>query len=189
MKYWMVVAAGLAASVWSVQGAGVRLVRTDGVPEALAEHARAALERNANVRAEGTASEARVEEGESLKAFGARAAGERDGLAVVLAASAENASFGALDREGGVATLNVSLLAGDGVSADTLAARVQREVLRGYGWLAGLEGCPFPLCVLTACGSPEELDTMSMNYCPPCWEKLRGLEAEKGLEVLPVAQP
>ncbi|MBR6021546.1 MAG: hypothetical protein IK066_03910 [Kiritimatiellae bacterium] len=188
MKKWlvMVAVAGAAAASW---GSGVRVLWTSGVGEAYGEAARAALERNANVDAAAAAVDAAEEDGEDLKAFGARVAGDWDGLTIVLAAAGNSESFGVLDRDRGVASINVSRLADGHPAAEQLAGRVTREVLRGYAWLVGLEWCPFPLCVLTGCHSPEELDSMSLNYCPPCWEKIRGLETELGFELLPVAQP
>lgn len=189
MNRWlaMMAAAGVAATA---AGAGVRVLWTDGVSEALGQRAGESVERNASVRVERAGVSAAVEEGERLKTFGARVAGEdAEGLTVVLASAEGDPLFGALDRERGVATLNVARLAEGDVDGERLERRVARETLRGYAWLAGMETCPFPLCVLAGCGSPEALDAMSMNYCPPCWEKLRGLEAEKGLEVLPIAQP
>ena len=56
--------------------------------------------------------------------------------------------------------------------------------LRILAMLAGVEACPFPLCVLTGFSDPAELDEMSENYCPPCFERLRKAMLEKGAHLL-----
>ena len=89
--------------------------------------------------------------------------------------------------EDGVAFLNVARLGDEGTPAQTLSARANREALRAYAHLMEVPPCPFPLCVLTHCGSVEALDGMSRSYCPPCWERLRLAAAERGFDVLPVS--
>lgn len=180
----ILVAGALAAQAF---GADVRVSRGEGVAESLAESVAAALERNGNVEV-GVAAGPERAEGESAADYALRA-GAGEGIALVLIDDEGEEIGGKAFAEEGVALLNLARLGDKDTPAQTLVARACREALRAYAHLMGLPPCPFPLCVLTHCGSVEALDEMSQSYCPPCWESMRALAAEKGFEVLPVAQP
>ena len=180
-------AALVAALAWGTAafGADIRVVRGEGVAESLAEGVVQTLAENANIEASMVPGPAR-EEGEEVAAYALRAGGE-EGVSLVVVDWPEEEIGGKAWVEEGVAFLNVALLGDEGTPAQTLSARANREALRAYAHLMGVPPCPFPLCVLTHCGSVDALDEMSRSYCPPCWERLRLAAAERGFNVLPVS--
>lgn len=167
-------------------GAGVRVVRGEGVAESLAEAVAQTLAENASVGASVVPGAPRGD-GEDAAAHALRSGGGGEGLALVLVDWPGEEIGGKAWVEDGVALLNVARLGDGETPAQTLAARAGRETLRAYAHLMGVPPCPFPLCVLAPCGSVEALDGMSRSYCPPCWERVRLAAAERGFDVLPVA--
>ena len=59
--------------------------------------------------------------------------------------------------------------------------RVSKETIRGIAMAAGLELCPFFRCALMANESERDLDTKSLNCCPPCQGKLNDAIQQRGL--------
>lgn len=187
-KIWTLLAMG-AFVAGGAAGADVRVVRAEGVAEGVAASVEASIDKNASVGTEVVQGGARVE-GESAEDFARREGARTDGGVSLVLVDWEDEEIGGLSRpEEGFALLNVARLAGEEpVPGDVLARRADREALRAHAHLMGVPPCPFPLCVLTRCGSVEALDSMSMNYCPPCWEKMREVQAAKGFDVRPVAR-
>jgi hypothetical protein len=58
------------------------------------------------------------------------------------------------------ALVNVAALGGDGVPADRLADRVQKETMRAFGMLLGAAHSNFESCVLKPVLKPEDLDAL-----------------------------
>lgn len=187
-KIWTLLAAG-ALVAGGAAGADVRVVRAEGVAEGVAASVAASLAGNANVETRVVQGGARAE-GESAEDFARREGARKDGGVSLVLVDWEDEETGGLARpEEGFALLNVARLAGETpVPGDVLARRADREALRAHAHLMGVPPCPFPLCVLTRCGSVEALDSMSMNYCPPCWEKMREVQKKKGLDVKPAVR-
>jgi len=186
MKKGLAILAALAAA-WAAggaSGANVRIVRAEGVPEGMAASVASAIEHGANVPAEIVRGGTRAE-GESAEDFARREGAREDGVSLVLVDWDDEPTGGLARPEEGFAFLNLARLADGPVPGDVLAGRADREALRAHAHLMGIPPCPFPLCVLTQCGSVEALDSMSGSYCPPCWETIRKVEAEKGFELLP----
>ena len=69
---------------------------------------------------------------------------------------------------------------------ELLDGRAGQEALRELAILLDVASCPFPLCVLRGYADPAELDEMSDNYCPPCFERVRHAMLTRGGHILAI---
>lgn len=194
---WLVLAGAVAwgaTAAWGwfriepkeVPGTPLRLVAGQNVPDGLGEAVKAYLEKHARVGVELASAE--MDGGEALDVAGQKAsesAGGKEGaVATIVLAWAEDGRQVSCRPEEGFGVLNVARLGGEQLAAEIMRRRAGQESLRILAMLAGVEACPFPLCVLTGFSDPAELDEMSENYCPPCFERLRKAMMEKGAHLL-----
>lgn len=200
MALWMVLAVTVAwgASAWGwfhietkeVPGGPIRLVAGQDVPAGLGEAVKAYVEKNARVGVELVAAE--MDGSEPLDVAGQKAvesAGGKEGaVATIVLAKSEDKRQVACRPEDGFGVLNVLRLGGESLAAELMERRAGQESLRILAILMGQAPCPFPLCVLTGYSDPAELDEMSANYCPPCFEQIRKAAMEKGVHLLAIPE-
>ncbi len=184
-----------SASAWmhtppgEIVGADVRLVASPGLPDGLADAVRDYVERNARL---GVALlSAPIDPAAPLDQAGrdalARCGAPHAALATLLLVPSDDPHRGSCWPAESFAVLNVSRMGGLHLDRAILEKRTSQEALRALAVLLGIEPCPFPLCVLTAFSDPAELDEMSDNYCPPCFDRIRHAAIQKGGHALPIA--
>lgn len=92
-----------------------------------------------------------------------------------------------IERDLETATVNVAqLFAKD---RTVFMKRLQRQVMRGAGFLFGLKPAPDPFCVTRHYHTLDELDKMGMNFCPPWQGRFKKAAQEKGLADLTPRPP
>ena len=193
----LLLAAASPAQAWmdtspnEVPGAPIRIVAADTLPDGLADFLRDYVQKNAKVGVDLVVAPVDAEKplDEAARAA-ALTADSSDGAekavaTIVVAKSADERRVSARPDEA-FAVLNTSRLGGDSLALDLLEGRAGQEVLRELAILLGVEPCPFPLCVLTGYSDPAELDEMSDNYCPPCFERIRHAMLERGGHILAI---
>jgi predicted Zn-dependent protease len=109
------------------------------------------------------------------------------------AGTATNAFYSgeAVYADRAVAILGMEPLAtAESVKADTLdemhARRVEKQVVRAFGLLLGLEPCPLTRCALSQYRGKGALDAKGRTLCPPCsekaWKRLEELGVTRTME-------
>lgn len=72
-----------------------------------------------------------------------------------------------------VVIVNVRTLMTDGADEETIARRIERQVIRGIAMLYGLEASPNPLSAMWNYTTLEQLDAIGRNLDPPWLRKLQ----------------
>lgn len=99
---------------------------------------------------------------------------------IVLGSFGTEVSQGCYLPDDRIALVNLSRLAADDPDGKLLR-RAGQEALRIAAMSLDVPACPFHLCVLYPCPSAAKLDSMSGNYCPPCYVRIRDLAAPRNL--------
>lgn len=99
---------------------------------------------------------------------------------IVLGSFGTEVSQGCFLPDDRLALINLSRLADDDPDGKLLR-RAGQEALRIAAMALDIPACPFHLCVLYPCPSAERLDSMSGNYCPPCYVRIHDLAATRNL--------
>lgn len=187
MKKWIgVLLILMLAAAAHAEGTRAFVLSTAGdVDPSVAEQVRSHLEEFGSVRVR-LGDPVAMEAGETLEDVGrsaARALGENDYAVIVLARPTDDQPQGICLPEDHFAILNLSKLQ-VGVDQKMMVRRADREAMRVMAWLLDMSQCPFPLCVLVHYDTVEDLDTMSMSFCPPCHDRFLRLADKAGLELL-----
>lgn len=173
-----------------VPGEPVRLVAGQDVPDGLGESVKAYLEKHARVGV--VLASAEMDGSDPLDVAGQKAAeaagGKAGAVATIVLAKSEDKRQVSCRPEEGFGVLNVPRLGGESLAEEIVSRRAGQESLRILAILAEQAPCPFPLCVLTGYSDPAELDEMSENYCPPCFERIRKALMEKGAHLLAIEE-
>lgn len=192
MKKYVLIAMGLlAAAVAQAAEERVFALATAGeVDAALAERVRANLEEasGAVVR---FAAPIPLEAGQAMDDIGraaVRTLTDGDFAVIVLARPLDDRPQGVCLPKERLAVLNVAKLE-VGVDAAKLERRATQESLRVMAMLLDMAPCPFPLCVLVGYEKTEDLDQMSGNFCPPCYDRFTRVAREAGLRLIEEAAP
>ncbi|MBQ9344985.1 MAG: hypothetical protein IJT88_07225 [Kiritimatiellae bacterium] len=194
------VALGMAAGVtWGwmdtppdeVAGAPLRLVAAETLPDGLGAFVKAYVEKNAKVGVElvSLPVDATLPMDEAARAVAEQAAaaeGAEKAVATLVIVASDDARMVSVRPAEGVAVLNVVRLGGKNLARELLDGRAGQEALRELAILLDVASCPFPLCVLRGYADPAELDEMSDNYCPPCFERVRHAMLTRGGHILAI---
>ncbi|NKB24723.1 MAG: hypothetical protein GKR87_10195 [Kiritimatiellae bacterium] len=84
-----------------------------------------------------------------------------------------------------VAVINVPSLKDGTEDHQQYQWRLDRQVIRSFGFLAGREYCSNPSCVLKQYRTLKELDQVGRNFCPPDAQKFRKEAKVQGAQFLP----
>ena len=103
------------------------------------------------------------------------------GVVVLFDAPEGVTNHGMINPAKRVSVVNVDAMASD--DPGVLERRIQRQAIRGFGFLMGLETSPNPQSALAAYGSIEELDKIGRNFDPPWLLKLQERAKELGLAI------
>lgn len=192
MKKYVLIAMGLLAAAFA-QAAEERvfaLATAGEVDAALAERVRVNLE-DASGAAVRFAAPIPLEAGQAMDDIGraaVRTLTEGDFAVIVLARPLDDRPQGVCLPKERFAVLNVAKLeVGD--AAAKLERRATQEGLRVMAMLLDMAPCPFPLCVLVGYEKTEDLDQMSGNFCPPCFDRFTRVAGEAGLRLIEEAAP
>ena len=194
------VALGMAAGVaWGwmdtppdeVAGAPLRLVAAETLPDGLGAFVKAYVEKNAKIGVElvSLPVDATLPMDEAARAVAEQAAaaeGAEKAVATLVIVASDDARMVSVRPAEGVAVLNVVRLGGKNLARELLEGRAGQEALRELAILLDVASCPFPLCVLRGYADPAELDEMSDNYCPPCFERVRHAMLTRGGHILAI---
>lgn len=183
-----------SASAWmhtppgEIAGADIRLIASPDLPDGLAESVRAYIEKNARLGVALLSSP--IDPALPLDQAGrdalARCGGTDGAIVTLLLVPSDDEHRGSCWPAEAFGVINVSRMGGARLDRSILEKRTSQESLRVIAILLGIEPCPFPLCVLTAFSDPAELDEMSDNYCPPCFDRIRYTAIQKGGHVLSI---
>ena len=80
-----------------------------------------------------------------------------------------------------VSILSLNMLKPSTNDAEMFARRVEKETMRQIGRMIGMEDCPILACAMFRATNDSDLDTKSLNFCPPCSLKVEALLKAKGL--------
>ncbi len=104
-------------------------------------------------------------------------------LAVLVAGTGEE-DHGILRYEDNLGVINAGALGDGDPDAETYERRLERAVLRTYGFLMGLTYNPDPFSVMRPYKTLEQLDKLGRNFSPPTTRKLQELVRDRGGEIV-----
>jgi predicted Zn-dependent protease len=174
-----------AAPAQPQAGKSIALVGVGSVDTALVERVAAFARENTilNLRVL-SAMEVTGDTLDAIAVAAAKAMEPDDAMLVVLAdTSADIKPHGVSLPDIRVTVVNVKSLKPASGDAETLARRVEREVMQGIGMQLGMPACPNPQCAMWSYSTDEELDAKGRNYCPPCMQTMQSGAREKGIGV------
>ena len=166
------------------------IINAAELPAAVIEEIR--LHAQKQLRVPVRAQSVKLAAGKSLKSLAVKLQEHRttnDVCVVVLVLGSDTERLHAtVERFITTATVNVAALRSD--DPPTMLKRLERHVMRGFGFLFGLEPAPDPFCVTRHYRTLKELDKMGMNFCPPYQHKFKAEALRRGMTVLaPVRRP
>lgn len=163
------------------------LVAVGEVPAALVERVQAWAQENLAVPV--PVQEPRAESFENLDQAAEWAAGQLDerdlGWVVLLEPTGDATAHGMTRPDLRVSVVNVKAMRADNPDEETFARRMERQVMRGLGFLYGLEPSPNPQSAMTSYSSLAELDEIGRNFDPPWTRRFQELARDHGVPVDP----
>jgi len=82
-----------------------------------------------------------------------------------------------------IALVNAAALRKDDPDPERYGRRLDRMVMRGFGFLLGMVPCPNPQCALWQYTNNDELDSIGRNFCPPCQDRTLAAAGAHGIRV------
>lgn len=105
------------------------------------------------------------------------------GVVVLWDAPAEVTSHGTYFPDEKVAVVNVRAMTEGDPDEETLARRIERQVIRGICFAMGLEPNPNPQSAMFSYSTMEELDAIGRNLDPPWLMRLQEAAQQAGIPV------